>query len=315
MAPRRRKPAGARTAFLEHPVTESPRLRIPEAHRGLVFVATAAMLWSSGGLFIKMLPMSAFQIAGYRSLVAGLAILLAQALRKERAPFPRDLLSLAGSVTYAAVLILFVVSTKLTTAANAIFLQYAAPIYLLFLEPWTFRKPFPRRDLWAVAACLAGMSLFFAGHLERGGLLGNLLGALSGLALALFSLLLKWQRVKRPGENPILVVVVGNFLVAFVCLPLVLPHPRMDLAQAGSLIYLGIFQLGISYMLFTAGMRYLSATAAIITSMLEAVFNPVWVFLGVGERPSPCALAGGAVILGVIAWYNLRRPPVPQSLG
>jgi len=288
--------------------------RVPERSKGLAYLVAASLLWSSSGIFIKVLTLSAFHIACYRSLVSALAIVAILALRGRTWSLPRDPLSLAGSCIYALVLVLFVVATKLTTAANAIFLQYAAPIYLLFLEPWIFRRPFARRDFWAVAACLGGMALFFAGHLEKGGLTGNVLALVSGFLLALFSLLLKWKRETRPGHDPIGMVVLGNLVVALICLPKVLPAPQVTLNQGLMLLYLGIFQLGIAYMFFTAGMRYLSATAALITCMLEAVFNPVWVFIGVGERPSPYALAGGVVILSVILWYNLRKAPVPEPL-
>lgn len=288
--------------------------RVPERSKGLAYLVAASLLWSSSGIFIKVLTLSAFHIACYRSLVSALAIVAILALRGRTWSLPRDPLSLAGSCIYALVLVLFVVATKLTTAANAIFLQYAAPIYLLFLEPWIFRRPFARRDFWAVAACLGGMALFFAGHLEKGGLTGNVLALASGFLLALFSLLLKWKRETRPGHDPIGMVVLGNLVVALICLPKVLPAPQVTLNQGLMLLYLGIFQLGIAYMFFTAGMRYLSATAALITCMLEAVFNPVWVFIGVGERPSPYALAGGVVILSVILWYNLRKAPVPEPV-
>ncbi len=288
--------------------------RVPERSKGLAYLVAASLLWSSSGIFIKVLTLSAFHIACYRSLVSALAIMAILALRGRPWSLPRDPLSLAGSCIYALVLVLFVVATKLTTAANAIFLQYAAPIYLLFLEPWIFRRPFARRDFWAVAACLGGMALFFAGHLEKGGLAGNVLALVSGFLLALFSLLLKWKRETRPGHDPIGMVVLGNLVVALICLPKVLPSPQVTLNQGLILLYLGIFQLGIAYMFFTAGMRYLSATAALITCMLEAVFNPVWVFIGVGERPSPYALLGGTVILSVILWYNLRKAPVPEPV-
>jgi drug/metabolite transporter (DMT)-like permease len=110
------------------------------------------------------------------------------------------------------------------------------------------------------------------------------------------------------------VVVFGNLLVALVCLPLAFGAMRLSPGQGLALLYLGVVQLGFSWMLFTAGMKYLSATAAIITCMLEAVFNPVWVFLGIGERPSGYALLGGAIVLGVIAWYNLKKAAVPQPV-
>ena len=285
-----------------------------DSSKGLAYLATAALLWSSSGIFIKVLTLSAFHIACYRSLVSAVAIMAIQTLRGRPWRLPRDPAGLLGSLVYALVLVLFVVATKLTTAANAIFLQYAAPIYLLFLEPWLFKRRFAQRDLGAVAACVAGMALFFAGHLAKGGLAGNLLALVSGFLLAVFSLILKWKRVHEPDYEPIGMVVLGNLLVGLLCLPWVLPHPAANPGQILVLLYLGIFQLGIAYMLFTVGMRYLSATAALITCMLEAVFNPVWVFLGMGEKPSPYALLGGAVILSVILWYNLRKAPVPEPV-
>lgn len=141
---------------------------------------------------------------------------------------------------------------------------------------------------------------------------GNLLGILSGLGLATFSLLLKVSRDRHPERDPIGTVIQGNLLVAAICLPIIAGKPLPDGHQAMALLFLGVFQLGIAYMLFTSGLREISATAAMITSMLEAVFNPVWVFLGVGERPSAFALAGAGIILGVVAWYTFRSGDAPE---
>ena len=279
--------------------------RIPDHRKGLVYIVIAAMLWSSSGLFIKVLTLTAFQISFFRSLVAALTIVFVLRYRGRKPQFHLRWADAACTLCYALTVILFVTATKLTTAANAIFLQFTAPIYLLFLEPWVFQRPLKRMDVFAVLACLGGMALFFGGHLELGGMLGNLLAILSGLCLATFSIILKWKRVTHPLEDPISAIILGNLAVGLLCLPFVFPV-SVTLNQTISLIYLGVFQLGISFMLFTAGQRYVSATAAAITSMLEAVFNPVWVFLGIGERPSPFGLAGAVVVLGVILWYNLR---------
>ena len=133
--------------------------------RGAALVALAALLWSSSGLFIKVLPLGALQIAFARSLVAALTIALVVKLRGGR-PFPRpDALALACAMSYAGVLVFFVAATKLTTAANAIFLQFSAPIYLVFLEPRLAGRPVARRDLTSVVVCLAAMALFFVGGL------------------------------------------------------------------------------------------------------------------------------------------------------
>jgi drug/metabolite transporter (DMT)-like permease len=273
-------------------------------------VASAALLWSSSGLFIKVLPLGAMQIAFARSLVAALTIALVVFLRGGR-PFPRpNGLSLLCAIAYAGVLILFVAATKLTTAANAIFLQFSAPIYLVFLEPWITGRAIQRRDLVAVGLCMAAMSLFFLGRLSAGTLSGNVLGMVSGLCLAVFSLTLKLQRGRNPEADPISAIILGNLLVAVICAPMGLSGFHPTLPQISALLYLGIFQIGIAYLLFNAGMHYLSATAAVVTGTLEAVLNPVWVFLGFGERPSPWALLGGAMILLTIAWYSAgpRQP-------
>lgn len=292
---------GKRTSFLP-----------PDHRRGLVYISTAAMLWSSSGLFIKVLTLTAFQISFFRSLVAAATILLALRLQGRTAECRLRWTDVACALCYAMTVVTFVTATKLTTAANAIFLQFTAPIYLLFLEPWAFRRRIKRKDVLAVSACLGGMVLFFAGHLELRGLIGNALSILSGLCLAGFSLLLKWKRSIHPQENPISAVILGNLGVGLICLPFVFPV-SVSLGQAASLLFLGVFQLGISFMLFTAGQRYVSATAAAITSMLEAVFNPVWVFLGMGERPSPFALLGAGVVMGVILWYHLDANRQPRE--
>ena len=334
--------------------------------RGAALVAAAALLWSSSGLFIKVLPLGPLQIAGARRLVAALVIAAAVHWRGGK-PFPRPTgLDLACAAAYAAMLILFVAATKLTTAANAIFLQFSAPVYLVFLEPWVTRRALQGRDLLAVALCMGAMACFFGGRLEAGTLVGNVLGVLSGLMLAVylvflepwatrralqgqdlvavvlcmgamacffggrleagtlvgnvlgvlsgimlavFTLTLKLGRARHADADPITAIILGNLLVAGFCAPWALPAFHPTLGQGAALLYLGVFQIGLAYLLFNAGMRHLSATAAVVTGTLEAVLNPVWVFLGMGERPSAWALVGGIMILGTIAWYTLMQKP------
>jgi drug/metabolite transporter (DMT)-like permease len=279
--------------------------RSPDPTRGALLVALGALLWSSSGLFIKVLPLGALQIAFARSLVAALTIAVVVKIRGGNS-FPRPTaLSLSCALAYAGVLILFVAATKLTTAANAIFLQFSAPIYLVFLEPWVTRRALHGRDLLAVGLCVGAMGLFFVGRLGAGTLAGNLLGVAAGFCLALFSLTLKLQRERHPGTDPISAIILGNLLVAGICAPLALHGFHPTLVQTSALLYLGVFQIGVAYLLFNAGMRHLSATAAVVTGTLEAVLNPVWVFLGIGERPSPWALVGGLMILATIGWYTL----------
>ena len=280
---------------------------ISDHRKGVFYTIAAALLLSSAGLFIKTLSLGPFQINLYRSLIAAPTILLVLWHRRRPLKLVLDVQTLACGLCYAGVMILFVAATKFTTAANAVFLQYTSPVFLLVMEPLWFRLPFSRRDLLTVAACLAGMMLFFTGRMEGGSVLGNLLAVASGLSLALFSLLLKVIQRRHPETETSGIIVLGNLLVVLICLPLALPHPALTLGQVLALVYMGVFQLGLSWMLFAAGMRFLSATTAVITCMIETVFNPLWVFLGIGERPSGFAILGGMVMVGVLVWYHAGR--------
>ncbi len=278
--------------------------------RGLALVLMAGLLWSTSGLFIKLLTLSPFQILGWRSLVAALATPLLARAFGIHLKIKLDLGSLAGALCYASVLGGFVVATKLTTAANAIFLQFTAPIFILLLEPWLLKTRLGARELLAVGSCVAGMACFFVGRLSPGDWLGNLLALASGVGLAGFSLQMRHRSLTRPEEHPGGVLVLGNALVVLLTSPWLLAGGWPSLGQGAALAYLGAFQLGLAYLLFSSGIRRLTATEAGLTSMVEAVFNPLWVFFGIGERPSPWALVGGVVILGTILTYGLRRPAV-----
>lgn len=287
----------------------------PPRSRGLALVALAATLWSSSGLFIKILPQGAATLAFWRSLVAVATIALIRRFQGRRPSFQATRLELLGALCYSGVLICFVAATKLTTAANAIFLQFTAPIYLLILEPLALRTRLARRDLFALFACLGGMALFFREGLGGGALLGNLLGIASGVCLACVSLLIKIQRSRDASRDPAQIVLLGNGLVAALCIPWAFPPMGFAPAHTAALAYLGVFQIGIAYLLFTSGLRLVSATAAMITSILEAVLNPVWVFLGTGERPAGSALVGAAMVVAVLAWYTLTHPSAEHGQG
>src|SRR6266480_2211203 len=177
----------------------------------LLLVLGAAILWSTGGLFIKATKLSAFELSFGRSLLA--AVTIAIFTRKEG--FGINPISAVTSILYAALLILFVLATKLTTAANAIFLQYTAPVYVLILEPLFYKEKFRRRDFTTVAACVAGMSLFFVGKLRPEDVSGNLLALASGVCFALFFLLLRHSKARE--VNRASSAIYGNLLAAVIC--------------------------------------------------------------------------------------------------
>lgn len=283
--------------------------KIPNHKRGLIYISFCALLWSSGGLFIKILKLDAFQISFYRSGIAALTILVISIFRKQKLKLEFDIVSILASVFYACILILFVIATKLTTAANAIFLQFTAPIYLLVLEPIFLKTKFEVRNLIALIFCFAGMILFFFGRLQLSDVYGNLLAISSGISFALFSLLLKWKKQIHKSTNTITLIIGGNVLVCLVCLPIIYQNLLVDKISLLILIYMGVFQIGISYVIFNEGIKYVSATESLIIAMLEAILNPIWVFIGVGEVPTIYSITGSVIILSAILWRNLFVKP------
>ncbi|HEX7313381.1 MAG TPA: EamA family transporter [Pyrinomonadaceae bacterium] len=260
----------------------------------ILYVLAAALLWSTGGLFIKATPLDAFQLSFGRSLCA--AVTVAVLTRHEG--FRANGLTLVSSVLYAALLLLFVMANKLTTAANAIFLQYTAPVYVLVLEPLLFKEKFRRGDVLVVAACVVGMSLFFVGQLRPQDLEGNLTALASGVCFALFLLSLRHPRAA--GVNRAASVIYGNLLLCLVTLPSFVPV-ALTLKDALIVVYLGVVQIGLAYTLFTYGMaRGVRSLDAGVVGYIEPMLNPVWVFLFLGERPSNWAVLGGAIIIAAV---------------
>ena len=282
---------------------------IPLHKKGLIYISFSALLWSSGGLFIKAITLDAYQISFYRSGIAAVTILIICLYKKVNLKFEFDIISILCSLTFAFILILFVLATKLTTAANAIFLQFTAPIYLLLLEPVFLKTKFEKRNLIALVFCFAGMTLFFFGRLDMSNIQGNLLAIGSGICFALFSLFLKWKKQIHKTESTIIYIITGNILVCIFCLPLIYDKLMIESDQLIYLLFMGVFQIGISYIIFNEGIKYISATESMIIAMLEAILNPIWVFLGVGEIPSVYSIAGSLIILMAIIWRNLFLKP------
>ena len=290
--------------------------KIPFKRKGLFYISFAALLWSSSGLFIKIssgLELSAFQISFYRSLVAAITIITISTYQKKKIKLEFDVISILCSIAYAGILIFFVIANTLTTAANTIFLQFTAPVYLLFLEPVFLKTKFQFKNLITVLICMSGMALFFMGKLDTGNLYGNMFGILSGISFALFSLFLKWKEQLHKTENTLSQIAMGNILVAIICLPVIFGNLIIPPLGFVILAFLGIFQIGVSYVIYNEGIKYVSATESLIIAMLEAVFNPFWVFIGIGEKPSNYALIGGAVILIGIIVHNFIIKGKPEE--
>ena len=270
----------------------------------------AAIIWSTGGLFIKWTTLSGLELSFGRSLLAAITV----AIFTRREGFGINRITLLASVLYAALLLLFVLATKETTAANAIFLQYTAPLYVLVLEPIFYKEKFRQRDLITVIFCVVGMSLFFVGKLRPQDVTGNLLALASGVCFAFYFLLLRHSSARH--VNRASSVIYGNLLVVLIAASAGLKVlPSISLHDALSVVYLGVVQIGVAYTLFTLGMaRGIRSLDAGIVGYIEPVLNPVWVFLVIGERPSKWALIGGAIIVGAVVVHTTLKAKEGRKL-
>ena len=277
-------------------------LKNPTSVSPLLLVVGAAVLWSTGGLFIKAIQLSAFELSFGRSLLAAITI----AIFTRREGFGINKISAVTSILYAALIILFVLATKLTTAANAIFLQYTAPVYVLLLEPIFYKEKFRGRDFITVALCLGGMTLFFVGKLRPQDVSGNLLALASGVAFALFVLLMRHSKARD--VNRASSAIYGNLIAVAICTPWFLGAAKRGISATdfACIAYLGIVQIGFAYLLFTLAMaRGVRSLDAGIIGYIEPVLNPVWVFLFIGERPSGWAMIGGLIIVASVMFHTL----------
>jgi drug/metabolite transporter, DME family len=274
----------------------------------VALVLAAVLLWSTGGLFIKMTSLDAFAVNAGRSLFAALTV----AIFTYKKGLRLDKFTLLTSFLYAGTLSCFVYANKTTTAANAIFLQYTAPIYILILTPFVLKEKFRFRDLITVAFCLAGMSLFFLeapsaeNKLASNIFVGNLVALLSGVFFGLYFVFLRHRR-SLENANPALSVFYGNLLIVLFMLPLLAQNPPQPTGNDFlAILFLGVFQIGVAYILFTKGIAEgVRSLDASIIGFVEPLLNPVWVFLFVGERPSKWAIIGGAVIIATVVAHTI----------
>jgi drug/metabolite transporter (DMT)-like permease len=256
--------------------------------RAVIYLIITALLWSTGGSLIKMVAWNPMAIAGTRSVIAALVML---AFRR-RMSFNWGFAQLGGAVCYAGTVIFFVAATKLTTAANAILLQYTAPIYVALLSYWFLRERITRSDLVTIFAAFGGMILFFLDNLSKGAFWGNIIAILSGIAFAGTALFLRKQKDHSPLES----VFLGNILTFLIGVSFMV-RPLPDTSGWFGLILLGVFQLGVSYILYAEAIKHVTALEGILIPILEPILNPVWVFLLIGEVPGNWAIVGGIIVL------------------
>jgi DME family drug/metabolite transporter len=260
-----------------------------EHHKGFIAVFITAILWSSGGLFIKLISLNAMQLSFFRCSIAAVAFAII---------FRKKLLIVNGftfinAAFYAAVLTTFVIATKTTTAANAIFLQSTAPIYVLIFEPIINKTKQEKINVITIAVCFIGMIFFFLGEISPGHLEGNLVALVSGITFAALFLGLR----KNGKEYQQSSIFYGNIFVALISIPFILDLNPLSFNDIWMVTFLGVFQIAFAYALFSYGLKRILAVEASIISMFEPVLNPVWVLIGYGEIPSFTAVIGGGIII------------------
>lgn len=257
----------------------------------LLLLILTAFFWSLGGLMIKKVNLHPMAIAGWRSAIA-VAFLLLWTRKPE---FTWSGPQIGCALAYAGNMFSFIAATKLTTAANAILLQYSAPAYVaVFGIP--FLKEYPRRLDWlAVGMTLTGMVLFFFDRLSLTGLGGNLCGIAAGVTFAWLILFLRKQKDGSPVES----VILGNALTALVALPLLVGQVPTARDWVW-LLLLGSVQTAVPYIIYSKAIRHVTALEATLVPVIEPLLNPTWAFLFLGEIPGFWAVAGGLIILSAV---------------
>ena len=273
-------------------------MMVATQRKSILQMTLCAVMWSIAGVFIKQIPWNAMVIAGIRSLIAALIFFGYIKISHHRLIFNRNTVRLA--VTVPATCICFMLANKLTTAANAIVLQYTAPVFLITYEFLFHKQRFRGGDYWAVALTMAGVTLFFFDQLAGGAVAGNLLAILAGAFFAgtMFNIATMDEDARING------LMQGHLLTALIGLPFLLVYDTpLSFVAVSSVLILGVFQLGIPYILYGLAAGGCSALALTLLAALEPILNPLWVFLFIGERPGRTALFGGLLVLvSVTLW-------------
>ncbi len=268
--------------------------------KGILSLVICASLWSTGGLFIKLISWNALVLASFRGAIAAAVLWLVLC----KSGYPRPLINRQTLLTgffLSGACVLFVVANKLTTAANAIVLQSANPVFVLLFCALFKHERISRRDTLVVAIVMGGVALFFLDELSPGGLLGNILALLSAVMLASAFVFACGSGSMHESISGVL---LGHLFSALIGLPFVFIFPpQFSAASAGAILFLGVFQLGIPYSLFAVGTRYCPPIAVSLICMLEPIFNPVWVAVFLHEIPGLAAISGGVIVIATLAFW------------
>ncbi len=266
---------------------------------GILAMVATALLWSIAGLFIKVIDAHPLTIAGFRSLIASAVVFLYLKRPHLHWSFPQ----VAAAVMNATTMILFVAANKTTTSANAIILQYIAPVCTAFIGVWLLKEK-TRLEHWvAIALVTAGIVVMFMDELGGGRMLGNVFSLLSGVSFSFYFVFMRMQKDGSPLES----ILLAHWLTAAIGLTatLFVPAPHITLKAVGAIVVLGTVQVGVAAILFAAAIKRISAVTGNLIAVVEPVFNPVWVFLALGEVPGAKAVIGGVIIIAAVTGASI----------
>ncbi|SCY43530.1 DMT family transporter [Alkaliphilus peptidifermentans] len=272
--------------------------------KALIYLVITAVLWSTGGLLIKLVEWNPLAIAGARSGIAAIIMLI----YLKRPIRSIDRIKLLGAISYGLLVILFIAANKLTTSANAILLQFTAPIWVILFAKAFLKEKTYVADWLTIIAVILGMTLFFIGGLKSGNILGNTLAVLSGMAMAAMIIFLK---IKKE-DSPIEITLLGNIITFFIGLPFILLSAPPSNTSIIAILILGVFQLGISYILYVNAVRHVSAVDAILIPIIEPLLNPIWVFVFAGEAPGKYAILGGSIVILSIITRSIYQQKITK---
>ncbi len=277
----------------------------------IIEMLICATLWSIAGIFIKLLPWSGFAVAGMRSLVAGLTIAIYMAIKKYRYIINKK--TLVSGVLTACVYTCFVCSNKLTTAANAIVLQFTSPVFIVIFSALIFKTKIKKSDLLVVLFTLAGIALFFFDQLKPGYVAGNLVAIAAGMFMA--GMFMSVGGLKT--QERFSAILTGQLITFLIGLPsIIITKPEITFTAVLCILALGVFQLGISNILYIKASEFCPPLACCLLGAVEPLLNPVWVFLFNGERPGIFVLVGCViVVVSVTVWciYGQEKTPAKQE--
>jgi drug/metabolite transporter (DMT)-like permease len=262
----------------------------------LLYLLSAALLWSIGGLFIRLVELNPFAIAGIRSGIA--ACSLGVCCRSFK--FTGSQAQIGSAIAYASTVFFFVLGIQWTTVATTCFLQYTAPLYIALFSRCFLNEPLKRLDWISMALVFPGITLFFLDRLEISHLKGNICSLISGISLAWVTLFLRKQKESSSMES----LILGNILCFLLCTPFYFEKwPTFH--DWTCLLILGIFQLGLSYWFYAQALKYVNAIEAILIPIIAPVLNPLWVLLFLGEVPGFWSLCGGVLVLGTVTFRSI----------